>query len=112
MYGWRWDEDSARVTHPLHWGTGNGWVAAGIARSLRILGARGTADAASRDFAEQAGPPPPPAVPARLLGPPGRGRLVPQRRRRPVDLQRGEPRPDARLRDAGERRVGEHLGEV
>jgi len=54
MYGWRWDEDSARVTHPLHWGTGNGWVAAGIARSLRILAARGTADAASRDFAEQA----------------------------------------------------------
>ena len=37
LYGWRWDEDAARVTHPEHWGTGNGWVVAGIARALRLL---------------------------------------------------------------------------
>lgn len=40
LYGWRWDEDLGRVTHPEHWGTGNGWVVAGIARSLRLLGPR------------------------------------------------------------------------
>ena len=39
LYGWRWSEDEGRVTHPQHWGTGNGWVVAGIARSLRHGGA-------------------------------------------------------------------------
>jgi unsaturated rhamnogalacturonyl hydrolase len=37
LYAWRWDEDTARVTHPEHWGTGNGWVVAAIARTLRLL---------------------------------------------------------------------------
>lgn len=37
LYGWRWDEGAGRVTHPEHWGTGNGWVVAGIARTLRLL---------------------------------------------------------------------------
>jgi unsaturated rhamnogalacturonyl hydrolase len=49
LYGWRWDEALGRVTHPQHWGTGNGWVVAGIARSLRLLhgtGATWPADAA------------------------------------------------------------------
>ena len=38
LWGWRWSEDEQRVTHPLHWGTGNGWVVAGIARALRSGG--------------------------------------------------------------------------
>ena len=38
LYAWRWDENEARVTHPEHWGTGTGWVVAGISRSIRILG--------------------------------------------------------------------------
>jgi len=40
LYAWRWDEDAGRLTHPLHWGTGNGWVVAGIARALRLLDGR------------------------------------------------------------------------
>lgn len=39
LYGWRWSEDEARVTAPQHWGTGNGWVVAGIARAVRSGGA-------------------------------------------------------------------------
>ncbi len=35
LYAARWDEDTASVTAPEHWGTGSGWVAAGIARALR-----------------------------------------------------------------------------
>ena len=38
LYAWRWNEDLSRVTHPEHWGTGTGWVVAGIARGIRILG--------------------------------------------------------------------------
>ncbi len=38
LYGWRWDEDAAAVTHPEHWGTGTGWVVAGIARTIHLLG--------------------------------------------------------------------------
>lgn len=37
LYGWRFDEDSRRTTHPEHWGTGNGWVVAAIARSVHLL---------------------------------------------------------------------------
>jgi len=43
LYAWRWDEDAGRLTHPQHWGTGNGWVVAGIARALRRLDGRGGA---------------------------------------------------------------------
>ena len=39
LWGWRWSEDEQRVTHPEHWGTGNGWVVAGIARAMRTGGA-------------------------------------------------------------------------
>ncbi|MHB1490488.1 MAG: glycoside hydrolase family 88 protein [Cellulomonas sp.] len=39
LWGWRWSEDELRVTHPEHWGTGNGWVVAGIARAMRSGGA-------------------------------------------------------------------------
>ncbi|WP_375388268.1 glycoside hydrolase family 88 protein [uncultured Amnibacterium sp.] len=39
LWGWRWSEDEHRVTHPEHWGTGNGWVVAGIARAMRSGGA-------------------------------------------------------------------------
>lgn len=35
LWGWRWSEDERRATHPQHWGTGNGWVVAGIARAMR-----------------------------------------------------------------------------
>jgi unsaturated rhamnogalacturonyl hydrolase len=40
LWGWRWSEDEGRVTHPEHWGTGNGWVVAGIARAMRSGGER------------------------------------------------------------------------
>ncbi|NYF58141.1 glycoside hydrolase family 88 protein [Micromonospora purpureochromogenes] len=36
LYAARWDEDRAQLDHPQHWGTGNGWVVAGIARALRL----------------------------------------------------------------------------
>jgi unsaturated rhamnogalacturonyl hydrolase len=39
LYGWRWDENLGVTTHPEHWGTGNGWVVAGIARTLSGGGA-------------------------------------------------------------------------
>ncbi|TCB93429.1 glycosyl hydrolase family 88 [Micromonospora zingiberis] len=35
-YAARWDESRGRLTHPQHWGTGNGWVVAGISRALRL----------------------------------------------------------------------------
>lgn len=38
LWSWRWSEDEQRVTHPMHWGTGNGWVIAGIARAWRSGG--------------------------------------------------------------------------
>ncbi|MEJ3404677.1 glycoside hydrolase family 88 protein [Rathayibacter sp. YIM 133350] len=38
LYGWRWSEDEGRMNHPRHWGTGTGWVIAGLARALRMLG--------------------------------------------------------------------------
>jgi len=46
LYGWRWDENVGRMTHPEHWGTGNGWVVAGIARTLRLLDGRAAGFAA------------------------------------------------------------------
>ncbi|GGL96908.1 glycoside hydrolase family 88 protein [Nakamurella endophytica] len=45
-----WDEDGARLRRPVHWGTGNGWVAAGLARALHTAGHRDrtwTVDAAA-----------------------------------------------------------------
>ena len=38
LWGWRWHETEGRRTHPAPWGTGNGWVVAGLARALRLLG--------------------------------------------------------------------------
>jgi unsaturated rhamnogalacturonyl hydrolase len=35
LYAARWDEDTATLTAAEPWGTGSGWVAAGIARALR-----------------------------------------------------------------------------
>ena len=35
LYAAIWDEDAATVTRADHWGTGNGWVVAGLARALR-----------------------------------------------------------------------------
>jgi unsaturated rhamnogalacturonyl hydrolase len=37
LYSARWDEDERRLTQARAWGTGNGWVVAGIARALRHL---------------------------------------------------------------------------
>ncbi|MFI7428819.1 glycoside hydrolase family 88 protein [Micromonospora sp. NPDC049836] len=36
LYAARWDEDRGALDRPEHWGTGNGWVVAGIARALRL----------------------------------------------------------------------------
>lgn len=37
LYAHIWDEDSQALARAALWGTGNGWVAAGLARSLRLL---------------------------------------------------------------------------
>ena len=55
LYGWRWDEAAGRLIHPQHWGTGNGWVVAGIARTLRLLAGSEEADGSfARDAAAHA----------------------------------------------------------
>ncbi|MFI2711382.1 glycoside hydrolase family 88 protein [Micromonospora sp. NPDC018662] len=36
LYAARWDEDWGELDRPQPWGTGNGWVVAGIARALRL----------------------------------------------------------------------------
>jgi unsaturated rhamnogalacturonyl hydrolase len=36
LYAAQWDEVDGSLLRPQHWGTGNGWVVAGIARALRI----------------------------------------------------------------------------
>ena len=38
LYAHKWDEDEQRLVRPAAWGGGNGWVVAGIARMLRIVG--------------------------------------------------------------------------
>lgn len=35
LYAARWDEPTRALVAPQHWGTGNGWVAAGLARAVR-----------------------------------------------------------------------------
>ncbi|MEV4489583.1 glycoside hydrolase family 88 protein [Micromonospora coxensis] len=37
LYAARWDADTGVLVQPQLWGTGNGWVVAGIARALRLL---------------------------------------------------------------------------
>jgi len=37
LYAARWDEDAQQLNAPQRWGTGNGWVAAGVARTLLLL---------------------------------------------------------------------------
>jgi unsaturated rhamnogalacturonyl hydrolase len=52
LYAHMWDEDSGRLTRAAHWGTGNGWVVAGLARALRLLpGDHGTFAAYARQHA-------------------------------------------------------------
>ena len=41
LYAHRWDEDSGRLTRAALWGTGNGWVAAGLARALHLMATHG-----------------------------------------------------------------------
>ncbi|PTA46223.1 glycoside hydrolase family 88 protein [Micromonospora sp. RP3T] len=36
LYAARWDADRGELDRPQPWGTGNGWVVAGIARALRL----------------------------------------------------------------------------
>lgn len=36
LWGARYDEVTGTVIHPQHWGTGNGWVVAGIARAIHL----------------------------------------------------------------------------
>lgn len=36
LWGWRYDESESRVIHSQHWGTGNGWVVAAIARATHL----------------------------------------------------------------------------
>jgi unsaturated rhamnogalacturonyl hydrolase len=36
LWGSRYDEDEGRVIHSQHWGTGNGWVVAAIARAIHL----------------------------------------------------------------------------
>ena len=36
LWGWRYDDAAAALVHPEHWGTGNGWVVAGIARAIHL----------------------------------------------------------------------------
>jgi len=33
----KWDEDTHTYIHPVHWGSGNGWAIAGIARVIGLL---------------------------------------------------------------------------
>src|SRR5919112_2192175 len=40
LYAARWDQDSQQLSLPALWGTGNGWVAAGLARALRHVNGR------------------------------------------------------------------------
>jgi unsaturated rhamnogalacturonyl hydrolase len=35
LYAARWDESTQSLVAPRHWGTGNGWVVAGLARAIR-----------------------------------------------------------------------------
>lgn len=37
LYAAIWSDDTATLVRPQHWGTGNGWVVAAIARSLRLV---------------------------------------------------------------------------
>jgi unsaturated rhamnogalacturonyl hydrolase len=41
LYAARWDETDQRLSLPALWGTGNGWVAAGLARAVHHLPASG-----------------------------------------------------------------------
>lgn len=52
LYAARYDEDAQQRTMGVHWGTGNGWVVAGVARALRHLGSGH--DAFRRSAAEHA----------------------------------------------------------
>jgi unsaturated rhamnogalacturonyl hydrolase len=54
LYSARWDEDTATVTLGDLWGTGNGWVVAGIARALHLLGSRSDPGAPSQAFRDDA----------------------------------------------------------
>ncbi|HEX8095226.1 glycoside hydrolase family 88 protein [Jatrophihabitans sp.] len=54
LYAARWDEDSRQLSLPALWGTGNGWVVAGIARALRHLKGDTSGADFERDAAEHA----------------------------------------------------------
>ncbi len=53
LYAARWDEDAGRLNAPQFWGTGSGWVAAGLARSLHLLRSAARLSTADATFAEE-----------------------------------------------------------
>lgn len=54
LWAHQWDEDTGRRVRAAHWASGNGWVVAGLARSLRRLAGRSTGSAPARAFAHDA----------------------------------------------------------
>jgi unsaturated rhamnogalacturonyl hydrolase len=49
-----WDEDAGQLKRAAAWGGGNGWVAAGCARALHLLGLNATSTATDEQFATAA----------------------------------------------------------
>ncbi|MGY2081961.1 glycoside hydrolase family 88 protein [Modestobacter sp. SYSU DS0657] len=47
LWSARWDEDTGALADPRAWGTGNGWVVAGLARAVRWLPGRRGAEVAA-----------------------------------------------------------------
>lgn len=52
LYAARWDEPAATLVAPQRWGTGNGWVAAGLARAWREQAAAPHRDELARQAVE------------------------------------------------------------
>ncbi len=54
LYAHQWDESSGSLSRAAHWGSGSGWVIAGIARALHHLPAHVAAGGFWRETAEHA----------------------------------------------------------
>lgn len=44
LYAHIWDEDGGALSHGVRWGTGNGWVAAALARAVHLVAEHGIED--------------------------------------------------------------------
>lgn len=51
LYAHIWDEDAGGLSHDVRWATGNGWVAAALARALHLMAVHGVE---GREFAGRA----------------------------------------------------------